>query len=229
MKTRTSALSRAAVVAGAIASVVAPGTALAQGSGRAPAAVGTRIADGQAYAVLVRLEHQPDPKNNGRLLLAFEENGLDGIPIWESTDEGASWHFVMHATDAVHTDHTTCNLHWQPHLTEMPRTIGALQAGTIFLSASAVCNNAAGRVAEQHLQLYTFHDLGRSWRFLSGYADGTTALPVWEPFLVILDDGRWWSSTRARPTRPTATTSCSPTRSRPMAARPGDLKSSTPP
>jgi hypothetical protein len=152
--------------------------------------VGTRIADGQAYAVLVRLEHQPDPKNNGRLLLAYEENGLDGIPVWESTDEGASWHFVMHATDAVHSDHTTCNLHWQPHLTEMPRTVGALQAGTIFLSASAVCNNAAGRVAEQHLQLYTSTDLGRSWQFLSGFADGTTALPVWEPFLVVLDDGR---------------------------------------
>jgi hypothetical protein len=188
--TRTVASSIAAVFIWGLSSATVPGTALAQGASRTPAAVGTKIADGQAYATLVRLEHQSTPKDNGRLLLAFEENGLDGIPIWESTDEGASWHFVMHATDAVHPDHATCNLHWQPHLTEMPRTIGSLRAGTIFLSASAVCNNAAGRVAEQHLQLYASTDLGRTWEFRGGIADGTTALPVWEPFLVILDDGR---------------------------------------
>jgi hypothetical protein len=173
-----------------IATLVLAVPARAQAPNRAPAAVGSKIADGQAYATLVELQHQPDPKNNGRLLLAFEENGLEGIPIWESTDGGESWHFVMHATDAVHPDHGKCNLHWQPHLTEMPRTAGSLQAGTIMLSASAVCNGPNGRVAEQHLQLYGSSDLGRSWNYVSSYADGTSELPVWEPHLQLLDDGK---------------------------------------
>ena len=164
---------------------------MAQGVNRAPAAVGTKIADGQAYATVVQLKHQPDPRNNGHLLLAFEENGFEGIPIWESTDEGASWHFVMHATDGAHADLTKCNLHWQPHLTEMPRTVGSLAAGTVLLSASAVCNNPTGRgVAEQHLQLYGSTDLGRTWQYRSTFADGTAELPVWEPNLQILDDGK---------------------------------------
>jgi hypothetical protein len=178
--------SSAAIVAALLA---APPVAHSQARNRAPVAVGTKIADGQAYATVVELKHQPNPKNNGRLLLAYEENGFEGIPIWESTDGGSSWHFVMHATDATHSDHSKCNLHWQPHLTEMPRTAGSLEAGAVMLSASAVCNGSNGRMAEQHLQLYSSTDLGRTWNYVSTYAEGTAELPVWEPHLQILDDG----------------------------------------
>jgi hypothetical protein len=190
-RSKTFSLSLATAIAGRMLFVSAPGTALAQGLNRTPVAIGTKIADGQAYVTLVKLKHQPDASSNGRLLLAFEENGFDGIPIWESTDEGVNWHFIMHATDGAHTDHTKCNLHWQPHLTEMPRPVGSLAAGTILLSASAVCNTPADRgFAEQHLQLYISTDLGRTWQFRGAFADGTAELPVWEPHLQILDDGK---------------------------------------
>ncbi len=63
---------------------------------------------------------------------------------------------------------------------------GADVAGSSVVAAT----RAASRVAEQHLQLYTSTDLGRTWQYRGGFADGTTALPVWEPYLVILDDGR---------------------------------------
>jgi hypothetical protein len=160
--------------------------------GRGPSAIGTRIADGQAYATLVRLAHQASPADNGRMLLAFEANGFDGIPIWESTDQGASWHFIMNAQDSVDTERPRCNLHWQPHLTEMPRTQNGIAAGTVMLSASTVCQQSPpGRgTANMHLRLYTSSDLGRSWNYLSTFAEGTGDLPVWEPHLLILDDGK---------------------------------------
>jgi hypothetical protein len=157
---------------------------------RAPVAVGQKLADGQAYATAVQLAHQPDRANNGRILLSFEENGMEGIPLYESLDNGKSWQLVMHASDPARPDHAKCNLHWQPHLTEMPRSVGALKAGTILLSASSVCNGDTGRMASMQLQLYASTDLGRSWTYVGAVADGTAELPVWESHLLVLDDGK---------------------------------------
>jgi hypothetical protein len=173
----------------AAALLVWPCNSTAQDRARQPVAFGRKIADGQAYVTLVRLEHQSDPAENGRILIAFEENGMEGIPIFESKDDGAAWQFLVHATDSVHTDRRQCNLHWQPHLTEVARDGGSLQAGTVLLSASAVCNGDNGRVKDQHLQLYGSTDGGRTWQFRSTIAEGTTELPVWEPHLQILDSG----------------------------------------
>ena len=161
----------------------------AQPPGRTPAVTGERLADGQAYVTLAHLEHQPDTSHNGRVLIAFEANGMEGIPIYESSDEGATWRFLTHATDTARKGDRGCNLHWQPHLTEVPRTIGSLAPGTILLSASSVCNDDRGRMAEMQLQLYGSTDAGETWRFLGAVADGTAQLPVWEPNLQILDDG----------------------------------------
>jgi hypothetical protein len=166
--------------------------AMAQGrGGRGPQAVGTRIADGQAYATLVELKHQADAADNGRLLLAFEANGFDGIPIWESIDHGSSWRFVANAHDPQETDRPRCDLHWQPHLTEMPRNAHGIAAGTVLLSASTVCQQPApGRGTQaMHLRLFTSSDFGRNWNFRSTYAEGTGDAPVWEPHLLILADG----------------------------------------
>lgn len=164
---------------------------LPQFPNRAPAAVGQKLADGQAYVTLLQLKHQANASDNGRILISFEENGMAGLPIYESTDDGSSWRLVTHAVDATHIDHDRCNLHWQPNLTELPRTVGDLRAGTILLSASTVCNNEKGRMADQHLQLYTSIDIGRTWQYRSTIDEGTADLPVWEPNLQILDDGKF--------------------------------------
>lgn len=153
--------------------------------------VGQKLVDGQAYVTLIQLKHQSNAADNGRVLIAFEETGMKGIPLYESSDEGTNWQYVAHATDAVRTGEPgRCNLHWQPHLMEMPRTVRDLAAGTLLLSASAVCNDDRGRVAEQHLRLYSSTDLGRSWTYRSELIQGTVDKPVWEPNLRLLDDGR---------------------------------------
>lgn len=175
----------------ATAGLLLAATAPAAAQFGTPTVVGTKIADGQAYATVVVLKHQPDPANNGRMLLAFEANGWDGIPIWESRDHGSSWSFVGNAQDPAVTDRPRCEMHWQPHLTEMPRTQHGIPAGTVLLSASTVCQQPPpGRGTEKmYLRLFTSADFGRSWNYLSTYAEAPGAEPVWEPHLVILDDG----------------------------------------
>jgi len=171
-----------------LALTLTPARGYAQGYG--PTVVGTQIADGQAYATVVVLKHQRDPADNGRMLLAFEANGWDGIPIYESTDDGASWHFVANAQDSVGVDRSLCNLHWQPHLTEMPRTEHGIAAGTVLLSASTVCRRGEGWGNRgMHLRLFTSTDFGRSWSYRSTYDETEAENPIWEPFLLILDDG----------------------------------------
>jgi hypothetical protein len=181
--------SRSAVLSVFVVSLLASGAVLAQ-PGRAPAAIGTKLADGQAYATAVQLAHQANAANNGRILLSFEANGMDGLPLYESTDAGTNWQKLTPVSDPASKDRSKCNLHWQPHLTEMPRTVGKLNAGTILLSASSVCNGDTGRMASMQLQLYGSADLGRNWNLIGTVATGTAELPVWEPHLQLLDDGR---------------------------------------
>jgi hypothetical protein len=169
-----------------------PGPGAAQNFGRTPTAVGTKIANGSAYATVVVLKHQPNPANNGRMFLAFEEENWGGIPIYESTDNGATWKFVANAQDTgAGVDTSRCKLHWQPHLTEMPRTQHGIAAGTIMLSASTVCRQAAAERGgrEMYLRLFTSDDFGRTWDYVSTYAEARGGQPVWEPYLLILDDG----------------------------------------
>ena len=178
-------------VSAAILLFAAP--SLAQRAGRGGAVTppaGVKIGEGSAYVTAVMLKHQPDAADNGRIILAHAQSGMAGIPVYESRDGGASWQFIRQVTDGQFGDMMRCNLHYQPHVTEMPRDAGALKAGTVLLSASTVCNDAAGRIAEYHLQLYGSTDFGHTWNYVGTYADGTTDSPVWEPHLVILDDGK---------------------------------------
>lgn len=39
------------------------------------------------------------------------------------------------------------------------------------------------------LRLFTSDDLGRSWQYRSTYDEASMGAPVWEPYLLILDDG----------------------------------------
>ena len=169
--------------------MAAPATA--QNFNQGPTTVGTKIADGQAYATVVVLQHQPNPANNGTMLLAFEANEWEGIPIYESTDDGETWHFVANAQDSTGVDTELCSLHWQPHLVEMPRTQHGIPAGTVFLSGSTLCRSDGGGWGNQgmHLRLFTSSDLGRSWDFRSEYDESAMGAPIWEPYLLILDDG----------------------------------------
>jgi len=163
----------------------------------APAQAGGEVlADGIGYVSAVRLEHQPRREDDGRLLLVFEREGMDGIPLYESRDGGAHWHFLLNVTDQAHAGDPRWQLRWQPHLSELARASGDLPAGTLLLAANAGGNDAQGHLARQDLQLYASTDGGRSWRYRGsivkggGHPSDKDNHGVWEPNVHRLDDGR---------------------------------------
>jgi hypothetical protein len=187
---RIISISLAASLAWALASICL----LHAQSAASPAA--QRLADGSGYVSVIRLAHQADAKNNGRLLMVFEQDGMKGIPLYGSSDDGDHWTFQSDVTDQVHATDRQWQLRWQPNISEVPRASGKLAAGTLLLAANATGNDERGRVITEDLQLYASTDGGHSWRYLSsiikggGRPEDKDNKGVWEPDIHVLDDGR---------------------------------------
>jgi hypothetical protein len=165
----------------------------------APAADGVRgqvLADGVGYVTVVRLAHQPSAADDGRMLMAFERDGMAGIPLYESVDGGAHWRFLSNLTDQAHGKDPRWQLRWQPHLSELASPSADLPAGTLLLAANATGDDATGRLVAEDLQLYASTDGGRHWRYRGSIVKGggnpgdKNNHGVWEPNVHRLDDGR---------------------------------------
>jgi hypothetical protein len=158
--------------------------------------VGERLAPGIGYASAVKLAHQPQAPDNGRLLLVYEPSDAGNVPLFESRDDGDSFKRIGTIDESAHSDDTSWALRWQPHLSELPRSSGELPAGTLLLAANAIRRDANDRITAQDLQLYTSRDGGRTWEYRSSIAKGggqpsdRLNKGVWEPYIVVLDDGR---------------------------------------
>jgi hypothetical protein len=161
-----------------------------------PSTRGQVLADGTGYVSVVRLAHQPPAASNGRMLMVFERDGMGGIPLYESVDDGAHWRFLANVTDQAHGDDTHWQLRWQPHLSELARPSADLPSGTLLLAANATGNDARGRLVAEDLQLYASTDGGRSWHYRGSIVKGggnpgdKDNHGVWEPNVHRLDDGR---------------------------------------
>ena len=163
----------------------------------APSAMcGEVVADGVGYVSVVRLAHQSETGASGRMLMTFERDGMGGLPLYESRDQGACWRFVANVTDQAHASDARWQLRWQPHLSELSKASADLQAGTLLLAANATGNDAQGRLVAEDLQLYVSTDAGRSWRYRGSIVKGggnpgdKDNHGVWEPNIHRLDDGR---------------------------------------
>ena len=171
-------------------------TAAAASGTDADNVVGTRLAEGTGYVSMVRLAHQAAPQANGSLLMVFEQDGMKGIALYGSRDDGDHWNFLSNVTDQPHANDKLWQLRWQPNISEMPRASGDLKAGTLLLAANATGSDAQGRVITEDLQLYASTDGGHSWRYRGsiiqggGRPESKDNKGVWEPDMHILDDGR---------------------------------------
>jgi hypothetical protein len=138
------------------------------------------------YPRVVRLEHSGDA--NGRLLATFERyTGTTlAFPIFESTDDGATWTQVSEVTD----QHYGWGMRYQPMLYELPREVGDMPAGTLLAAGNAIPDD----LSRTSLEVYKSTDHGRTWSYLSTITTGGRAEvdndAVWEPFLMLDRCGR---------------------------------------
>jgi hypothetical protein len=137
-----------------------------------------------SYPRLVRLEHSA---YKGRIIAAV--SSWDGAgpyaPIFESTDEGASFHQIGEVRDPEGTQGECCGT-----LYELPQRVGKLRAGTLLWAASYGQGAGAGR--RMAIKIWASRDGGRHWSFLSEAARSHNEDGVWEPELGLDAGGTLW-------------------------------------
>ena len=139
------------------------------------------------YTRVIEMSHQQS--GNGALLATFECVPADpaerpGYPLYRSDDGGNSWRCITIIREEW--DETLRSV-WNPFLFELPVALGDMPEGTILCGA---CSLDQARTRSD-LRLYKSCNGGYRWEQISSIASGggiTTG--VWEPFFLILPDGR---------------------------------------
>jgi len=174
----------AAVLAvGAALLIPSPASAYGPSTLYDPASNQNSTSVGAMYPRAVQLAHSGT--NNGKMYATFQQNTTTTqvFPVYESTDSGASWAKVGQVADTQNG----LGMNTNPHLYEVPKTIGALTEGTLLAAGiSSPADNS-----KQFLDLYKSSDLGRTWTFLSHVTSAPNAGngdPVWEPFILVAND-----------------------------------------
>lgn len=138
-----------------------------------------------SYPRLVRLQH--NVLFNGRIIAAvssWDERG-PFAPIYESTDEGASFHKIGEIRDPEGAQGECCGT-----LYELPRRVGSLPAGTLLWAASYGQNAGAGRRIA--IKVWASSDGGRHWSALSEAVRSPNETGVWEPEFDVDTSGTLW-------------------------------------
>jgi hypothetical protein len=126
-------------------------------------------------------------RSNGTILAsisATQASGNLGGTIFESTDDGLSFHVIGHIDEPGASDGLCCAT-----LYELPRALGALPAGALLWSASVGWTQTT---APMHLPIWSSTDGGKTWSPLSTIVASVIYSlhhGVWEPEFSMLDDG----------------------------------------
>ncbi len=130
------------------------------------------------YPSVIRLCHQKNDKDNGKLLAAFEKWGSTYL-VYESTDDAETWHYVSTVKDNLNDGYWN---EWMPFLFELPADIGEFEKGTVILAATSVYGDG---VTDSTVTLYSSTDLGRTFNaFCNVDKAGGFEWGVWEPYLI---------------------------------------------
>lgn len=140
------------------------------------------------YTRVIELQHSGE--HNGTLIATYESatSGLrvekPGYNIHISRDGGSTWDYIT----TVREKAASVQSEWQPFLYELPCQVGDMPAGTLLLAA---CSIDAAHAKNTALRLYRSYDVGQTWEQYGTVAvTGATNDGVWEPFLMMLPDGR---------------------------------------
>ncbi len=130
------------------------------------------------YPTIIRLCHQKNEADNGKLLASFEKWG-DTYPIYESTDDAKTWQYICTVRDNLNEGYWN---EWMPFLYELPADMGEFEKGTIILAATSIYGEG---VTDSTITLYSSTDLGRSFNaFCNVDKAGGTEWGVWEPYFI---------------------------------------------
>ncbi len=132
------------------------------------------------YPTIIKLRHQENEEDNGKLLASFEKWG-DTYPIYISEDDAESWKYVSTVKDNLNEGYWN---EWMPFLYELPADIGTFRKGTIILAATSILGSGAD-VSKSTITLYSSTDIGKSFNaFCNVDEAGGNDWGVWEPFLI---------------------------------------------
>ncbi len=154
----------------------------------------SKLNEACTFGKIIKLENQSDAKNNGILLATKENNAFNSqagdirYPIFQSTDDGATWKEIYRMTDMVNKLNSN-GLGWQPYLFELPEDVGSFKKGTVIFASSV-------RTPNTTIALQYSTDCGKTWKGLGNVDIGGTssdwswdAQGLWEPALAY-EDGR---------------------------------------
>ncbi len=134
----------------------------------------------RSYAKIIKLEHQPDEKNNGILLATNEFASPSPWPMYRSKDDGDTWENLKSIPDLVNGWFAG----YQPYLFELPEDVGEYKKGTILFAA---CTYNGSQTA---IIMLCSTDLGETWKSLGNVTlGGPNGNGVWEP-VISYEDGR---------------------------------------
>lgn len=143
---------------------------------------------GLSYTRIIELSHSGEA--NGTLMATYElgTSGLHlekpGYHIHVSRDGGSTWEEVA----VIREKAAAVQSEWQPFLFELPCQIGDMPEGTIICAA---CSIDSAHKKQSALRLYRSNDIGQTWQQFGTVAiGGGLETGVWEPFLMVLPDGR---------------------------------------
>ncbi|WP_345438297.1 sialidase family protein [Actinoallomurus vinaceus] len=179
----------ALLLGGAGAAVAAAGSdgQRAVGAGNAArAATATPLrTDTGLYPRVVRLAHSGSA--NGRVIASVVTfSGNAGIgSVYESDDAGKTFRQIGSIADPSGSGGkgTCCGT-----LYELPKKVGANQAGTLLWAAAFGKNVKPNR--RMTIRLWRSLDHGRTWSYLSTVVKAKTTGGLWEPELTVSSDGR---------------------------------------
>ncbi len=135
---------------------------------------------GPGYARVIRLAH--NGAANGRLVTSFHvgEPTGDGLLIYQSDDDGATWAALASMIDPSYSYRTCCAT-----IFELPVAAGTMPEGTLLLSASEGAGGAAGH----EIKVWSSADQGKTWSYLSSCAKTAGTAGLWEPSFAIAASG----------------------------------------
>jgi len=127
------------------------------------------------YPRAIVLKHQPNPTDNGVILVDFTSFTPRGVgAIYESRNNGTSFTQVGAVNDPKASGGLCCTV-----IYELPSQVGSMPTGTIVWGGSIGQGVTTNR--RMSINMWQSRDVGKTWQFVSSPAVAANTGGLWEP------------------------------------------------